>query len=209
MGFKGNVASQCTKCHGVDPNDSSYDPDDPELIRYCEICHDVSSLHTIYPHVGPPGMAGGIAAYGWEAVGFHSPGSSGGYRSFEANEMCWGCHADIVPYYPGDTSCIPVIRIQPRGIVPAAGQAISLVELTGECFGDTYGEGKAVQLKRRVDGTEWIDMPISSWADDRVVFEIPCTTLIPGNYRVRVYNEDSAASNDYSNQVVFTFTEDG
>jgi hypothetical protein len=137
-------------------------------------------------------------------VGFHSPGSSGGYRSFEANEMCWGCHADIVPYYPGDTSCIPVIRIQPRGIVPAAGQAISLVELTGECFGDTYGEGKAVQLKRRVDGTEWIDMPISSWADDRVVFEIPCTTLIPGNYRVRVYNEDSAASNDYSNQVVFS-----
>jgi hypothetical protein len=216
--------TDCSACHSVDPNDSSWDPDDPELIRYCETCHSVGTLLRIFPHVGPPGTGGGPAAEGWEAVGFHVGGSSSDlpivYRgdnadgfstnpveSFEANEMCFGCHEPLPPY--DSRECSPGIRINPRGIVPAAGQAISLVELTGECFGDTYGEGRAVQLKRRVDGAEWIDMPISSWADDRIVFEIPCGTLTPGNYWVRVHNEGSTGSNHYSNQVVFTFAGDG
>jgi hypothetical protein len=198
MGFKGSVAAQCWKCHANDPLGPGWDPDDPELIRHCETCHSVDTLLRIFPHVGPPGTGGGIAAYGWEAVGFHVAGSSGGtpveYRWFEANEMCFGCHEPIPPY--DSRECSPDIRIKPRGIVPAAGQAISLVELTGECFGDTYGEGRAVQLKRRVDGTEWIDMPISLWADDRVVFEIPCGSLTPGNYRVRVHNEGSSGSKE-------------
>jgi hypothetical protein len=203
--------TDCSACHSADPNDQSWDPDNPELIRYCETCHSEETLVSIFPHVGPPATGGGLAAYGWEAVGFHVSGSSGGnpveYRSFEATEICFGCH-NPVPWYdaPG---CSPAVRINPRGIVPSAGQAIVLVELTGECFGDTYGEGRAVQLKRRVDGAEWIDMPISSWADDRVVFEIPCRTLTQGNYRVRAHNEGSSSSNHYSNQVVFTFTEDG
>jgi hypothetical protein len=67
-----------------------------------------------------------------------------------------------------------------------------------------------VQLKNRVDGDAWIDMPIIYlWSDDWVVFEVPCLTLTPGNYWVRVRNEDSLPSNPNSNQVVFTFTGDG
>lgn len=99
--------------------------------------------------------------------------------------------------------------MNPQGITPSAGPATFLVELTGECFGDTHGEGQAVQLKNRVDGGAWIDMPIDSWSHDRVVFDVPCLTLTPGNYWVRVHNEDSLPSNPNSNQVVFTFTGDG
>jgi hypothetical protein len=209
--------TDCSACHSADPNDQSWDPDDPELIRQCETCHSVETLLSIFPHVGPPG--GGPAVEAWEAAGFHVWGTTdipGTYRGnglegfdasptkfFEANEMCFGCH-EPVPVYDS-RECSPAININPRGIVPAEGQATTLVALTGECFGDTYGEGRAVQLKRRVDGTEWIDMPISSWADDTVVFEIPCRTLSPGNYRVRVQNEGSSSSNHYSNQVGFTF----
>jgi hypothetical protein len=115
MGFKGNVAAQCWKCHANDPNEPEYDPEDPELIRYCEICHDISTLHTIRAHVGPPGTINGPAAEGWEAAGFHVTGSTSGiptvYRGngligydaspseyFGANEQCFGCHGDNVPY---------------------------------------------------------------------------------------------------------------
>lgn len=91
MAFKGDIASQCATCHSKDPNDSSWDPYDPELIRYCEICHDQASLHTIFPHVGPPGTGGGIAVYGWEATGFHT-GSGGSvptvYGPIQGVEQC-------------------------------------------------------------------------------------------------------------------------
>jgi hypothetical protein len=51
MGPQSGINSQCFRCHGSNPNDPSWNPDDPELIRFCETCHDVSSLHTILPHV--------------------------------------------------------------------------------------------------------------------------------------------------------------
>jgi hypothetical protein len=204
--------TDCSACHSKNPNDQSWDPSNPELIRYCETCHSVGTLHSIFAHVGPvSGDGTDTAVEGWHAVGFHAPGTGDPveYRPFQANEMCFSCHADVVPWVPGERLRIPAININPQGINPTSGMEGALVELTGEAFGETYGEGKAVQLKQRVDGTEWIDMPISSWADDTVVFEIPCRTLSPGNYRVRVQNEGSSSSNHYSNQVGFTFKGDG
>ena len=65
MGFKGFVVNQCYKCHSQDPDDPSWDPFEPELMRYCMICHDVATLHTIAPHVNPHP--------GWVATGYNTP----------------------------------------------------------------------------------------------------------------------------------------
>ncbi len=205
MGGKGNVGAQCWKCHANDPNDPSYDPYDPELIRYCEICHDVATLHTIYAHVGPPVIGGGPAAEGWEAAGFHVGGSSTGtpdtYRgngiagfspfaskSFEANEQCFGCHGDDMPAYEGDTAGAPTLT----GVSPAAACPTGLIELSGSGFGDIREDGEDyIQLRLNPGGT-W-EQPILpsyySWSDDLIVFEIPAWDFAPGNYKVRVHTQ--------------------
>jgi hypothetical protein len=145
---------------------------------------------------------------GGDENGMENPEYNGANKDtanhFSANTMCFGCHGDLVPYYECEWVCRPFIRTNPHGISPGAGQAGAHVELSGACFGDADEAGRAVQLKSRLEGTEWIDMPIDSWADDRVVFEIPCRTLAPGNYWVRTLNERGQ-----SNQAVFTFKGDG
>jgi hypothetical protein len=209
MGLRGDVANECIQCHADDINEPDPDYTNPELIRYCETCHSVGTLHGIFAHVGPAGGDGtDTVVEGWQAVGFHAPGTGDPveYRPFQANEMCFSCHpGGPVPWVPGERLRIPAININPQGINPTSGMEYALVELTGEAFGETYGEGKAVQFKKRPDGDTWIDMPIQSWAEDSIVFQIPCRTLTPGNYRVRVYNEGSSPLNHYSNQVGFTF----
>ncbi len=203
MGFKGNVASQCWKCHSNDPLDPSWDPFNPELIRYCEICHDIGTLHTIAEHVGPPGTGGGDAVDGWEAVDFHVPGTSGNpttYRTFEANEQCLGCHGDGLPPYLNAPD--PIAASSITGITPEAGCPGALVELSGSLFGETYIEGERhVQFKV---GTSWQDVPVYSWAHDLVVFEVPAWTFAPGNYKLRVVCDDAPAGLKNSNQVIFT-----
>jgi hypothetical protein len=187
MGFKGNVASQCWKCHSNDPNDPSWDPYNAELIRYCEICHDIGTLHTIFEHVGPPGTGGGSAVDGWEAVGFHVPATSGNpttYRTFEANEQCWGCHGNSVPAWEGDAPGAPTLA----AMTPDAGCPGALVELTGTNFGQVRVPGQDGVEMRQAPG-DWLELPIYSWADDRIVVEIPAWTFSPGNKRIRVFTE--------------------
>ncbi len=180
MGTKGNVGSQCWKCHSNDPNDPSYDPYDPELIRYCEICHDVGTLHTIFAHVGPdstdpcwdtPDPADCAAAEGWEAAGFHVPSSSDGiptvYRGngldgfgasstkwFEANEQCFGCHGDLVPPYVGDPVTAPTLD----AVVPAAACPTGLIELRGSGFGDIRTDGEDGVWLKKVPGGTWVEL---------------------------------------------------
>ena len=207
MGGKGNVGAQCWKCHANDPNDPAYDPEDTELIRYCEICHDVATLHTISAHVGPPGIGGGPAVEGWEAAGFHVGGSSTGtpsvYRGngidappfgasptkwFEANEQCFGCHGDLVPPYEGDTVAAPLIS----GVSPNAACPTGLIEISGSGFGDIRTSGEDyIQLfqKHTLPYGPW-EEPILpsyySWSDDLIIFEIPAWDFVPGNYKIRV-----------------------
>jgi hypothetical protein len=225
MGEKGNVASQCWKCHANDPNDPAYDPDDPELIRYCEICHDVSTLHTIFAHVGPPGTGGGEAVEGWEAAGFHVAGSSTGtpdvYRGngldgfgasptkwFEANEQCFGCHGDNVPPYEGDPVSAPTIA----SVSPAAACPTGLIEISGSGFGDIRVDGEDAVWLKQVPGGTWVELGTPpdggpdayySWSDDLVIIEIPAWTFAPGNYRIKVRSGDGTTFVD-SNYLVFT-----
>jgi hypothetical protein len=66
MNFVGNVSSECYKCHSQDPGNPSWDPYNPELMRFCEICHSIASLHNIGPHVSEHP--------GWDPTGFHAGG---------------------------------------------------------------------------------------------------------------------------------------
>jgi len=201
MGFEGNVASQCWKCHSNDPGLPSWDPYNPELIRYCEICHDISTLHTIEPHVGTGGTGNPPAVDGWDAVGFHDPDSGSvpsNYRTFYANEQCFGCHGDLIERFadvdPNDAPHIDAIA--PKSVCPT-GQ----VELTGQYFGDEWIPGRTVQIK---EGTDWISAPIYSWTESRIVIEIPGWTYTPGNHNVRVRCEDRSTGKINSNILVLT-----
>jgi hypothetical protein len=213
MGFKGDISGQCYKCHANDPNDPSWDPTNSELIRYCEICHDIATLHTIYEHVGPPGTSGGPAVEGWEAIGFHTGGGgttpsvyvgdnadgfSGKAHSkptwggnltgyFEANEMCLGCHGDgLSDYYEGPLSSPP----NADSMEPNAGCPGAEIVITGSKFGDEQTAGRFVQMK---DGT-WVTIPVYSWTDTQIVAVVPAWTFSPGLYTVRVKTEGGGNS---------------
>jgi len=210
FGTVGNVWPQCGKCHGIDPNDQSYDPYNPELIRYCMLCHDIGTLHTIQPHV--------VGVNGWEAVGFHDPEDPGidtptTYRSFTANEMCIGCHADSIPEDTPDvglcTGGVPAITLMD----PTSGACTTIVTLRGSIFGAEKFEDSYVQMKGPKAGNPWNTLtwdwtpPIYSWTENQIEFEIPCEGVEAppaGLYRVRVVNACGA-----SNNVVFALNEWG
>jgi hypothetical protein len=241
MAFKGDVASDCSKCHSQDPDNPDWNPYNPELMRYCEICHSVRTLHTIDPHVAPHP--------GWFPVGFHAndndfdgaidedpvdsvdndsdgyvdedpPGTLGPdpfvYATWDAagsppgvcdpeqepgytaDMQCWGCHADsLPPPYDGDVTCEPFIVDGVEGVQPPAGSCGLQVTIRGGCFGDEQTLDRSVELK--IAPSTWIQMPVHAWTDNVIEWEVPCWTLAPGNYKVRVVNE---AGN--SNAVNFT-----
>jgi hypothetical protein len=214
MAFKGSVSADCATCHSKDPNRASWDPYDKELIRYCEICHTMESLHGIGTHED--------GTTGWQAVGFHvsnsnNPtdaepvvyrtwGATGPYLpetapGFTANEMCFGCHeTTMMPERPEAPLSGPVLDITTAGIQPNHGACGAVVNLRGEFFGDEHAAGHRVQMKLR-DADVWHDMPVYLWTDTLIRFEVPCWTLAPGNYRVAVMTPTGK-----SNRVNFTLT---
>jgi hypothetical protein len=212
MGEKGNVANECSQCHALDPDYPDWDPYNPELIRTCETCHSVSTLHNIAPHVSDTN--------GWEAIGFHVPYSNTQTRDvdpifyrtwdptdppcapetppgFTASEMCLGCHGDNIPDPPEPDDCdgnIPVINTTVEGIQPRYGSCGVVVTLRGQHFGEERLPGRTVQIRRRQGGSwtgNWTNVPIISWTNTLIEFYIPCSNLTfpAGNYRVKVETE--------------------
>ena len=209
MGYKSGITSQCDKCHGTGPP-TGWD------ILYCETCHSVSTLHAIPSHVQDHN--------GWEAIGFHVPFSNDDctdegptvYRTwqhtgpyapeavpgFETSDQYRGCHGDQYPTEPPPSgTCSPYIDTTPAGMTPICGSPGVIVTLIGECFGEEhrYMTESSVQFKKKPDGDVWFDMPILSWADTLIDFEIPYHFLSPGNYWVRV-----RTSSGHSNERVFS-----
>ena len=185
MGFKGNVASDCYNCHSLNPDDMNWDPYDDQLIRYCERCHDVGTLHTIGPHVQD--------TPGWEAAGFHVPETNTDttdvdptfYRDFTADEQCFGCHGDDIPDPPAPPPCLPAIDNSTAGIQPNHGNCGTVVTLRGECFGEEHYEGYRVQMSENGIGP-WITMPVYAWTDTLIQYLLPCFVIDDGNYEVKV-----------------------
>ena len=101
MGWAGFVANQCYKCHSQDPNNPDWDPYNPELIRYCEICHSMGTLHRIGPHVQNHN--------GWEAVGFHVAGHPGESGCDEYDPTVYRTWDPTGPYTPEATPALQLI----------------------------------------------------------------------------------------------------
>jgi hypothetical protein len=201
MKFEGNVATECYLCHSTHPEDPTWDPYDPELIRACERCHTPEKLHGIGPHLG---------TNGWEAAGFHTstqvPGDTDAdvepsvYREFVPDEMCLACHGDAIPEPPPSDTCTgraPVI--DNTGPEPNVGVCFAIVALRGENFGDQRTHNREVQMKKKGSDHPWMQVPVYSWTDTRIEFEIPCWSFVAGNYKVRVTTECGN-----SNYVIFT-----
>jgi hypothetical protein len=205
MGFQGNIASACYRCHALYPSDPSWSPYEPELIRYCEICHDIASLHAIVPHVqGTPG---------WVASGFHVDSDvptdvdPDFYRTsepsrpylpeispgFAPDEMCMGCHGDTITASAPSAVAVPVIDV----IQPTHGVCGAIVALQGASFGVEPKNGYHIQFE--VNPGNWMALPIYSWTSTQVEFQVPCWEVGPGNYKVRVQTPAGE-----SNQVNFT-----
>jgi hypothetical protein len=210
MLFYGNVSTDCARCHSVDPDDPRWNPAEPELIRYCETCHSIATLHAIEPHVGYGGTADPPAVNGWEAVGFHVTGDPGEnstadaapneYRQFSVNYMCFGCHGDSTWGWPSDPlPAVPEIT----DITPQVATWNTTVTLTGVDFGSAITPDRSVQLSSS-SMWDWLPISVSSWTDTQIQFAIPGgNTLGIGNYYIRVETEIGT-----SNVSVFTLTQE-
>jgi hypothetical protein len=200
MGNKGNVVGQCWICHAGNPEDPDWDSTNPELIRYCEICHDVATLHTIAAHVGPSDLEEVPKVRAWEAIGFHAPGTGDfptDYRVFGENERCAACHGGSVPdRTPQDLSEKPRIN----SMTPTGGSCAQFIVLQGYNFGEEHTPAREVQLRPQDDPDAlWVHVPIRSWSNSRIEWVLPCWEFSPGNYKVRVATEGGN-----SNRLVFT-----
>jgi hypothetical protein len=201
MGFKGNIVPfECYQCHAQNPQSPSWDPFDPQIIRSCEICHSIDTLHKIGPHVHNTN--------GWMATGFHTATGQDDpsdvdptvYTTFTADQQCFGCHGDAVPEYtPSVSPMKPALDTSVGGTQPNHGGCGALVALRGTAFGDEHEKDSKVEIEDCKG--EWINLPVHGWSDTLIEVEIPCwTTLLPqGNYRIKV-----VTSAGESNARVFT-----
>jgi hypothetical protein len=196
MGFRGDVSAGCDRCHGVDPNNPAWQYDDPQLIRYCEICHDPMALHAIASHTE--------TTAGWISIGFHTSDNALDPHAYEAlveEDKCIGCHGTVPVDAPGASTCSPTIRLDASGMAPRFATDGTLITLSGSCFGPDDGFARSVQAKDTAGGGLWIQLPIHSWTDDSIQFE--AQGLAPGNYYIRVRNPYGEFQ--YSNRVVLTY----
>lgn len=212
MLFDGNVSTDCARCHSQDPDDPSWDPYNAELIRYCETCHGIPSLHTIEPHVGTGGTGDPPAVYGWEAVGFHLPDlgntdttdvASSTFKVFTANEQCYGCHADLLPEWMPE---LPPDPPSISSISPQIGTDYAEVTIYGDYFGNQKLSTSSVKIKL-TSGATWSEVPVVSWTNDVIQFQMPSWTYSTGNYYVAV--ETASGNSGLTPSAVFIYDSAG
>ncbi len=204
MQFTGRVSNECYLCHaGSDVDSPNWDTTNREIIRYCEKCHTPVTLHAFsVASPDPQGITPHVSATnGWEAAGFHVAGDPGEFspadvdptttRTFAAQEMCNGCHADYIPQAPATPVNPPVINV--GGINPTAAQCYQKITLTGSDFGPVHVPGASqVQMS---SGASWINMPIDSWTDNQIEFTLPCQAIGYGSQNVRVITAAGMSGN--------------
>jgi len=82
MDFQVGYPAYCTLCHG-DP--ATWDSEDPYLIRYCETCHNVDTLHTIPGHVAVDGSL---------PYGGYWYDENEGWTEITEEARCIACHSE-------------------------------------------------------------------------------------------------------------------
>jgi len=188
-----HIGFECSACHLGDPNNLSCN--DPMLIRYCEECHSIASLHSIGEHMSENN--------GWGAVA-DPDGEPSLYRTFQGNENCMACHGGTVQDYTGGLLYKPAIDMNLWAISPPAGSLHVIVTLRGQNFTDQQAIDRSVELRPTDSSDPWKSMPIVSWTDTLIEWSLPCWAFAPGNYDVTVKTEAGR-----SNKRVFTVKDGG
>jgi hypothetical protein len=85
--------------------------------------------------------------------------------------------------------CAPWIDSSELGMQPRRGSPGAVVTLRGGCFGDEHTMERSVKLKKKLDGTEWIKVPIHAWTDTLIEWQLPAWAFVVGRYRVKVFTE--------------------
>jgi hypothetical protein len=188
----GKVFNKCYNCHGPNTGaESSWDPNDPYLIRYCESCHSMDSLHGIREHVTENNI--------YRISGVRN-------QLVTSEEKCAGCHADNLPPMPLLPADIPVIgRLQPEFGPP--GVIITILPAIGECwkedpqkglcsFGQqSYGDSVKMSQWDSITG-KWnsVNVPIYSWSEHLIQIEVPGWIFQAGKARIKVHKENVGTS---------------
>lgn len=170
------VYPKCYNCHGTNPDtDPSWDPENPYLIRMCENCHDVGTLHGIAEHV----------TYGIGGL------NQGGYtvnsvlnNVVTANEKCVACHGDVLPLLPPSVPVVPSITT----LEPDFGSPGIVTTIYGSNFGQKLNNDRVLQGQKDMLTGNWVytEVPIYSWSETQIQFKVPGWTFQPGDTRVKV-----------------------
>jgi len=185
------VNNRCYYCHASAPGSSpNWDPNNPYLIRFCENCHDVSSLHSIQAHVTDDNI--------YRVSGIDN-------QLVTTNTKCMACHRSYMVDLPPRAVDIPQIdyispNFGPPGII------VNIVSASGICFNDdpvnglcSFGpkmNGDAV-LMGQMDlkgNWYWVNVSIESWSEHLIQIKVPEQTFQPGKTVVRVKKELAGTS---------------
>lgn len=188
----GKVSYKCYNCHAWSPSSSpDWNPNNPFLIRYCENCHSMDSLHSIPEHVSTNWI------YRIDGVA---------NRTLTAIDKCVACHGDYVQSEPTPQPVdVPVIdhlesNFGPPGInvdiIPAEGTCWNEDPLYGKCSFGLKMEGDAVKIGQMdVEGNwDWVDASVNTWTEQRIQIKIPTQVSQPGKARVKVNKKDIGES---------------
>jgi hypothetical protein len=187
----GKVFPKCFNCHGLNPSNLSWDPDNPYLIRFCENCHSMDSLHSIKEHVTTNTIytVGGLLN-----------------QTVTATEKCMACHSGKLPIgLPDITATIPVIdRIEPNfgppgtvvNIITASGQCWDEDPINGSCSFGLNITGDKVIMSNKDNQGNWniVDVPLLSWSEHLIQIKIPDWELQPSKTYISVHKENLGTS---------------
>lgn len=177
------VTGNCNLCHATSPgSDYIIDPANPLLIRGCENCHDIYTLHGELPGIGAT-LNGEHTTNGIGGLGL------GGYnvggtldRIVTQNQKCVACHGDVVARpMPVDPGVVPDIDHlgPPMG---SAGIAVTIYAGANQ-FGTRLNDDIVVMQQ---GSSANIEVPVISWNPDKIEFVVPGGKFAPGNANVRV-----------------------
>lgn len=177
-------AGKCAICHASNP-DGTYnsDADKPENIRFCENCHDISTLHGIDEHVTDNSI------YNVNNVL---------NQTVTASEKCVACHGDALPGLPPLPASVPFINYMTpntggngRTSFGSAGIIIELHSTALKPFGLQMDGDKVLMCQGAcVLPTDWHQAQLVSWAEEVIEIRVPGWLFTAGSVKVRVHKEN-------------------
>ncbi len=187
-----NVYNRCNYCHASTPDSiPDWNPNNPYLIRFCENCHDVGSLHNIQEHVNDNDIyrVGGM-----------------GNQLVTTNTKCVACHRNYMGELPPTIMLDrPEIgRLEPNfgppgitvNIFPASEVCFNEDPVNGLCSFGLQTNGDSVRMGQKDINSNWywVDAPIQSWSENLIQIKVPDRSFQSGKTVVEVHKKLTGTS---------------